>query len=491
MGLFEVFQETCKNYSSKTALIEHAGGKVYSYETLFQDTCRIINRLAIHKAIRPGDRIGFLLQNEPAFVHSFFAVQALGGIVVPLSTRLTREELGVIIKDCAMRGLISSPEFSETYSGITDSLAWSLTPETLPVDIVPGEPASYPAQPTDLAVLVYTSGTTGKPKGVMLSHENLLEDTRINGLAIEVTSQDVFITTSPLFHVFGLTNIMLTSLLHGASLVLLKRFQPKGTLEAVSQHRVSFLAAVPTMYQMMLSLLPNPDYDFTSLRVCHSGAAPMPQAVFEAVEKQFAVPVQEGYGQSEASSIMTSNPLHGLRKPGSVGKALDGLTVEIVDAHDHSVSSGAIGELRLKGKTVMAGYWNNIEATRKAIRDGWLYTSDMGYFDEDGYIFLKGRRDDMINVAGSKVYPQEVEEVLYRHPSVESCAVTPELSDLYYQAVVAYVVLRPDMDVSALALQRFCSQHLADYKVPKSINFVTEIPKGPSGKILRHHLGRS
>jgi long-chain acyl-CoA synthetase len=359
--------------------------------------------------------------------------------------------------------------------------SWLQLPESPP-------PVLPEIAPDNLAVLIYTSGTTGRSKGVMLSHRNILADAHANTLVIEAVREDVFVTASPLFHVFGFTNVMLTGLLAGGTLVLIKRFSPSALLEAITRYRVTFLAAVPTMYQMMLTLLPSAEYDLSSLRVCHSGAAPMPVAVFERIEALFGAPVQEGYGQSEASSIMTSNPLYGVRKPGSIGMALHGLVVEIADDDGQSLPPNAVGELRLQGDTVMLGYWNNPKATENALRDGWLYTSDMGYFDEDGYLFLVGRKDDMINVGGAKVYPREVEEALYQHPEVASCAVCAELSELYGQIVVAYVVTTSTRPLSDKTLQAFCEPHLAAFKIPKAVYFVEDIPKGPTGKILRHLL---
>lgn len=504
--LYQALETTCRRHPQRIALVDHHSGRQVTYAQLLAMVHATICRMQHCCPLSPGDRAGLLMANTLAFVVGFFAVEALGGVVIPLNTRLTPKEHLAVVEDAGAAGVLMGAEFQDALAVFQQTLSWVVVAGAgqdeplLPGGAVYGMdpwletpegelPQNLPdVSGGQLAVLVYTSGTTGRSKGVMLSHRNLLADAQANAQVIEATAGDVFVTTSPLFHVFGLANVMLTGLLTGARVVLVRKFNPKTVLEAITHHRVTFLAAVPTMYQMMLSLLPSPDYDLQTLRVCHSGAAPMPEAVFAQVESLFGAPVQEGYGQSEASSIVTSNPLRGVRKPGSIGLPLPGLEIEIVDESGAVRPPGQVGELRLKGETVMLGYWNNPQATAKAIRDGWLYTGDMGYRDADGYIFLVGRRDDMINVGGAKVYPREVEEVLYQHPAVAACAVTGEASALYHQVVSAYVVKAPDAQVCQADLQRFCRTWLAEYKVPKTVYFVDSIPQGATGKILRHRL---
>lgn len=465
-----------------------------------------------------GQCIGLLMPNSWAFIASFMACQRIGVVVSPLSWRLTEAELIPIIKDAAMVGLITEASCIESWS------RWSSLPiknvvlnnanplpqnVAVPVVSLPHLMQSTPSMPpktdtkasSELAVLVYTSGTTGIAKGVMLSQANILADVWANQQVIEASPDDVFITTSPLFHVFGLANVMLTSLLAGATLVVLPRFSPAEVLESIEAHQVTFLAAVPTMYQMMLTHMTAenaPTYNLTSLRVCHSGAAPMHKSVFEAIETHFGPPVQEGYGQSEGSSIITSNPLHGTRKPGSIGVALPGLTVEIVDENDTVLPPSEVGELRVSGPTVMMGYWDQPERTDTVLRNGWLYTRDMGYTDEDGYIFLVDRQDDMMNVGGNKVFPREIEEVIYEFPGILRCAVKAEPSDLFGQVPAAYVVL----DATALpedgspqtlinGLWKHCHDSLARYKLPKIFYRMNSLPTGATGKLLRHQLRSS
>jgi long-chain acyl-CoA synthetase len=432
----------------------------------------------------PETRIALLLYNQVEFIAAFFAGVSLGLTIVPLSYRLSEAEQAVILEDASVSLLITSDLLLEKTSFATVVTIETLTPNPLNIKLdSPNEKA--------LAVLIYTSGTTGTPKGVMLSHGNLLADTQSNQSVIEALPEDVFITVSPLFHVFGLINVMLTALLHGASLVVIRRFHPKLVLEAIEKHHVTVLAAVPTMYTMILAVLETNHFNLTSLRVCHSGASPLSPSLFQKIESAFSAPVQEGYGQSEASSIVTSNPLYGTRKPGSIGLAIPNVRVEVVDQSGERVSVGAVGEIRVFGATVMQGYWNNTEKTAQVLREGWLYTGDLATLDDEGYLFLIGRQDDLMNIAGQKVYPIEVENVLLKHPEVVECAVKSFHSDLYGQLIGAFVVLRENSGCQEQDLQKHCYLFLADYKVPKMVTFLSTLPKTASGKILRQHLALS
>jgi long-chain acyl-CoA synthetase len=328
--------------------------------------------------------------------------------------------------------------------------------ELLDRRLEPKHSLPYAVEPSTLAALIYTSGTTGVPKGVMLSHGNILADATANVQVIEAVPEDRFITISPLFHVFGQTNILVSCLLAGGTLVLVRKFSPKTILENIARHKVTFMAAVPTMYLMMLTHLREKAFDLSSLRVCHSGAAPMAVETFHEVEQYFGAPVQEGYGLSEASSIVCSNPLKGTRKPGSVGLPLSGIQIKIGLDDGSEAPAGEVGELYVKGDVVMLGYYNRPEETAKALLgDGWLKTKDLAYKDGDGYIHIVDRVDDLINIGGVKVYPREIEEVFYRHPAVQAVAVTGVPSTLHHEAIKAFVVLKEGIDCSKEILQDF------------------------------------
>jgi long-chain acyl-CoA synthetase len=257
----------------------------------------------------------------------------------------------------------------------------------------------------------------------------------------------------------------------------------------MAAHRVTVMAAVPTMYQMMLSQMRDKSYDLSAIRICHSGAAAMPVALIEQIELAFGAPVQEGYGLSEATSIVCSNPLLGDRKPGTVGPAIPGVSVSVRDEAGTALPTGAVGELWVSGPTVMAGYWDNpVETERVLTSDGWLKTGDAAKMDEDGYVTIVDRLDDMMKVGGVKVYPREVEEVLYQHPQIEAVAVVGRPSHLYHQEVHAFVVLRPGTELTLDEVHRFCDGRLAAYKIPKHLHCVDVLPKGPTGKLMRRML---
>jgi long-chain acyl-CoA synthetase len=495
-----------------------------SYGELAQSLAHTIGALE-KLGVQPGHSLGLLVFNEPAFVLGYFAALAMGVTVLPLNTRLTADELSVILQDAEVQWLITDAELDSVVADLSaPSVHGVIRTGDLPEEKVLGWPwpaysldrllaeartpdRPWPVPPETLndqpAVLIYTSGTTGVPKGVMLTHRSLLADAWGNAQVIEATETDRFITISPLFHVFGQVNILLTAMLVGASVVLVRKFSPKAVLEAIERHRVTFMAAVPTMYLMMLSYLESGQsdapsgsarpYDLGSLRVCHSGAAPMAKEVFKRVEAAFGAPVQEGYGLSEASSIVTSNPLHGVRKPGSVGLPIPGVTLAVLDEAMHPLPPGEIGEIHVQGDVVMNGYYRRPDLSALVLVNGWLKTKDMAYRDADGYVFIVDRRDDLMNIGGAKVYPREVEEVLFQHPAVQAAAVVGVRSSLYHEEIKAFVVLKNGLNEvpTKQSLQRFCREHLAEFKVPKVIEFVEAIPQGATGKILRKTLRQS
>lgn len=469
-----------------------------------------------------GDRVGLLLYNTVSFVVSYFALLSLGIVVIPLNTRLTATELDTILNDAEARLLISSLEFYERLTQLqvksleglildtdllSDDSAFDALLDSFPLscalyrldDLIqrqlePESPLPYLLPEKTLATLIYTSGTTGKPKGVMLSHQNILADAWANVAVIEAVSDDRFITISPLFHVFGQTNILVSAMLASASVVLVRKFSPRNILTAIERYKVTFMAAVPTMYLMMLTHLREKPFNLSSLRVCHSGAAPMAVDTFHEVEHYFGAPVQEGYGLSEASSIVCSNPLHDTRKPGSVGLPLNGITIRVIGDDDQELGVDEIGELYIQGDIVMLGYYQQPEETAKVLRqlpqsDGiWLKTKDLAYKDADGYIHIVDRTDDLINIGGVKVYPREIEEVFYKHPAVQAIAVTGVPSTLHHEAIKAFVVLKPGQECTKETLQEFCRPRLADFKIPKYYDFVDQLPQGATGKILRNDL---
>lgn len=491
-----------------------------TYATFTERMVRLAGALET-LGLKSGDKVALLLYNTQSFVLSYFALLGLGVVVIPLNTRLTAPEIDTILNDSEARILMSSLEFtatvnrlqSESLEGIIldtgllgDETALDALMKSFPMhcalyrlnellerNLHPELSFPYALEPDSLATLIYTSGTTGQPKGVMLSHHNILVDARANVTVIEASAEDRFITISPLFHVFGQTNILVSAMLVGASVALVRKFSPRTVLETIQRHKITFMAAVPTMYLMMLSHLREKTFNLSSLRVCHSGAAPMAVETFHEVEKYFGAPVQEGYGLSEASSIVCSNPLKGLRKPGSVGLPLSGMRIKVLLENNQEAAPNEIGELYIQGDMVMQGYYKRPDETAKTLlhaqHEGlWLKTRDLGFKDKDGYIYILDRTDDLINIGGVKIYPREIEEVFYRHPSVEAVAVTGVPSTLHHEAIKAFIVVKPEVSCTKEMLQEFCQQYLADFKRPQYFEFVSEIPKGATGKILRKNL---
>lgn len=513
-NLAQIVLDMADRYPQHTALLYR--DTTYTYAELADELERLAGALE-QLGLRAGDRVALLLYNTPAFVLGYFALLSLGVTVIPLNTRLTAPEISTILNDAQARLLMTSVEFAEVVSRVQVSSLKGILVDTELLDDdatldrllhqIPAGCALYrlddflarniypePELPrsvsaTTLATLIYTSGTTGTPKGVMLSHRNIEADAQANAQVIDATADDRFITVSPLFHVFGQTNILMTAMLSGASVVLVRKFSPRAILEAIERYQVTFMAAVPTMYLMMLSYLREHPFDLSSLRVCHSGAAPMAVETFHDVEAHFGAPVQEGYGLSEASSIVCSNPLRGVRKPGSVGLPLPGVEVEVRLDDAQVAPPGTVGELHVRGEIVMQGYYGRPDETRIVLlADGWLRTRDLAHRDADGYVYIVDRVDDLINIGGVKVYPREIEEVFYRHPAVHAVAVTGLPSSLHHELIKAFVVLKPGVSCSKDELIAFCQPYLAEYKIPRQYEFVAEIPQGATGKILRKQL---
>lgn len=442
--------------------------------------------------IAAGQHVGLLFYSDLNYVVNFFTLLRLQAVVVPINVRLTAHEINRIINHSDMVALISGKAFKPVLQQIQQSNPNLLVLDALQLrssslDPLPLVLTSVP--PNTVATLVYTSGTTGDPKGVMLSHYNILADALANIDVIRGSSDDCFISVSPLFHVFGQANVMLTAFLLGARLVLLEKFSPRKVLSLIQQHGVTVLTAVPTMYQMMLSHLKENAYDLSTVRVCHSGAAAMPVSLIQSIEATFNAPLQEGYGLSEGTSMICSNPLTGTRKPGTVGVAINGVTIAIWDDNNQPLAANTIGEVVLQGDIVMQGYYKNPQATQQKIVNHWLKTGDLGSLDTEGYLTIASRKDDLINVGGVNVYPREIETVLLQHPAIQQAAVTGRPSHLYHQEVWAFLVVnkgskKPTND----ELFQYCQQFLASFKIPKHINWVADLPKTASGKIQRNKL---
>ena len=337
-------------------------------------------------------------------------------------------------------------------------------------------------------MLIYTSGTTGQPKGAVLSHRNLLANARSCRELIGVSSDDTFLAVLPLFHSFGATVCMILPLLAGAEIVLQTAFAPLPVLETLEKHQVTIFAGVPAMFAVLTKCRTSREYDLRSLRACVSGGAPLPLQVLSGFQERYGAVLVEGYGPTEGSPVVSANPPNGVQKPGSVGPPILGVEVRIVDDAGQDLPTGEVGEIIVAGDNVMQGYWQDATATAEAIKDGWLYTGDLGKLDTDGYLYIVDRKKDMIIVGGTNVYPREVEDVIALMPQVAEVAVVGRPDPVRGERVRAVIVPAEGIELSAEQVISHCRQHLAPFKVPRIVEFRESLPKSALGKVLKREL---
>jgi len=448
--------------------------------------------------LQPGDRIALIAPTCPEFMTEFFGAQAAGLVVVAINPLSTTREIDYLLEDSGARMVIAHPARSDAgaasaqAAGVPLHLIEELAedgPQVRPVD---GE-VTFDATPrdgADLAVLLYTSGTTGRPKGAMLTVSNLLSTVQIVREMSDVQDGDRWATGLPLFHVFGLVTVTLSALAAGVPVTLFPRWDPRAFLDALREDRISIISGVPTMWMSVLAEASDGSgAEAPALRAVSSGGAAISGQVLRTFEERFGAPVVEGYGLTETSAVGTFNPIVGVRKQGSAGCATPLMEVRIIDLDGREVPAGVDGEICLRGPAIMAGYWNRPEATAEVLdAEGWFRTGDIGRLDEDGYLFIIDRMKDLILHGGYNVYPREVEEVLYEIPGVREAAVIGTPDEKYGQQVTAVIARTPGSDLDAAEVERVTREKLAAYKIPRIVEFVDELPKGPSGKILKRAI---
>lgn len=468
-------------------------GKSYTYDEVDRQINNYTGYLQ-SLGVTPGERVALCAPNSPQFVFSYLGASQAGAIVVPLNLMLTIEEIGYILRDSEASTLILHPAILERLKGqdlpAPQALGLKrlivLHEETAEAVAAAPAPAAVPIRSDDICVFLYTSGTTGRPKGAMLTHDNLVANVRSLDEISHFGPEYNFLCVLPMFHSFSWTVNVLLPLYLGARITIKSAFQPKEILRTLAEEDITIFCGVPSMFAVLWRM--GEKERFPSLEFCISGGAPLAPEIQQGFEKKFHCPLVEGYGLSEASPVVALNPLYGLRKPGSVGLPLPGVEVKIVDEEDREVPAGEVGELVVRGPNVMVGYHNLPEETAGALRGGWLHTGDMARLDEDGYIYIVDRKKDMIILGGFNVYPREVEEILLTHPAVQEAAVIGVGDPLKGETVKAFVVLREGAQVKAQALQEFLKERLAAYKIPRLWEFVSELPKSPTGKILKRAL---
>ncbi len=491
MNLSDQFFRSAAGRSGKTAIFH--GNDQVSYERLARQAHAVALHLRTRLGTAPGDRVGIWMRNRPDFAAALFGALEAEAVVVPINTFLKPAEVDYILQDAGIGVLFADDELRESLGDLRDrhpgmrlTSVESLQHEASSVATDP-LPGSSRRTPDDLAVLVYTSGTTGRPKGAMLTHGNLLTNVEGCRQILEVVEWDRFVLMLPMFHSFMLTVCVFLPLLTGGSVVLIRSLHPpKLMLSEIIQNEGSVL---PAMAQVFRALAGTPSGIDLPLRLCVSGAGPLPATILEAFNKRFpCVPLIEGYGLSEASPVVSVNPVRGPWIPGTIGKPIPGVEVSIQDEEGRIVAHGTDGEICVRGGNVMRGYWRDPDKTAEAFRGDWLLTGDMGHLRPDGYFALTDRKKDMLKPNGLNVYPREIEEVIMQLPGVREAAVVGEPDERRGERPVAFVVMEDGSPFEEEILLSFLRTRLADYKVPKRAISLSTLPRNGTGKILKTHL---
>jgi long-chain acyl-CoA synthetase len=468
------------------------GDTIVSYGDLAGASARFSTILTAH-GVQPGDRVAMVMPNVAYFPVVYYAILRLGAVVVPMNPLLKAGEVSYVWRDCGAQVAVVFPLFADEAhkaASVTGTDVIVTVPGEFEAMLAAAEPTEGVADrgADDAAVILYTSGTTGQPKGAELSHANL----RTNVLTTIETLMpngpgDVLFGGLPLFHSFGQTCALNAAMAGGACLTLLPKFDPEQALAIVQRDRVSTFLGVPTMYMALLRVPDLDRFDTSSLKIAASGGASLPVEVLKGVEQAFGVTLLEGYGLSETSPVASFNHPDRPTKPGSVGTPIRGVEFGLRDDNDAEVGPGEIGEIVIRGENIMKGYWNNPEATKEAMRGGWFHSGDLATRDEDGFYFIVDRLKDMIIRNGFNIYPREVEEILYTHPAVAEAAVFGVPDAERGEEIAALVTLKDGATATDTELRDFVESRIAAYKFPRIIRF-GEIPKGPTGKILKREI---
>ena len=506
-------QRTAKVFPTKIAV--QFMDKAINYAQLNGAANQIANGLRA-KGIGKGDKVVLACPNLPYFPMVYYAILKVGAVVVPINVLLKAPEIAYHIADSEAKAVFcfeGSPDLplgQEGWKGFQDA---GTCKNFFMITADPTKPAAIEGVPTlgslmagqspagdyeltsetDTAVILYTSGTTGKPKGAELSHSNISMNLSLSNVLLKADGNDVHLITLPLFHSFGQVVQMNSAIQAGATMVLLARFDPDAAFSLMEKHNVTVFAGVPTMYIAMLNLPGAAErYDMEkiakNLRASASGGAAMPVEVMRAFEAKFGVAIQEGFGLSETSPVATFSFLDNDRVPGSVGRPLWGVDVRCVDDNGQDVPTGETGEIVIRGHNVMKGYYNRPEATAEAIRNGWFHSGDIGKFDENGNLFIVDRLKDMIIRGGFNIYPRELEEVLMGHPAVAQVAVIGVPHDVHGEEVKAVITLKPGQETTVEAIGEWCKERMASYKYPRIIEIRQALPMTATGKILKREL---
>jgi long-chain acyl-CoA synthetase len=493
----ELLKQRVSAAPDKPFLFSEADKRQFTYRE-FESAVMRTAQLLIANGVRRGDAVSLLLPNSVDYVIAYFACWQIGALAGPINSLLKSQEIAYVISNSEARALLVNSEFLPVIETIRNELPTLQAIITFDdeADATQGQGAGAEAgaliDEEEEAIIIYTSGTTGKPKGCLLTHGNVIANARQISNWLGFTETDRLLTLMPLFHMNAVSVTTMSSLYASGSTVVSPKFSASRFWQIISDYQITSFGSVATMLSMLLSTYPDgvpKGLRTEQLRFAMCGSAPVPAEVLRRFEETFHCLVIEGYGLSESTCRSTFNPPDERRRPGSCGLPI-GNEMRVVDDDDQDVPDGELGEIVLRGENVLKGYYKNNEANRTAFRNGWFHTGDIGYRDADGFYFIVDRKSDMIIRGGENIYPREIDEVLYQHPDIAAAAAVGVPDQLYGEEVAAVVVLKPGAKTSEQGLIDYCKSQLADFKCPKRVHFVQDIPKGPTGKLLKRELAR-
>ena len=497
MNLRELLEQRVSRAPQKHFLFSEADGRRFTYAE-FDRAVNHAAALLLSKGVRKGDVVSLLMPNSAEYIVGYFACWKIGALAGPVNSLLKAHEAAYVIDNSEAKALLIHPEFLPLIESVRHEL-----PALKSVVIFENEaqatrnftsaaPPNADITKDDEAIIIYTSGTTGRPKGCLLTHGNVIANARQISEWLDFNERDRLLTIMPLFHMNAVSVTTMSALYAGGSTVISPKFSASRFWRIVSDYQITSFGSVATMLSMLLSTYPEgvpAGLNTNQLRFAMCGSAPVPAEVMKRFEETFNCPVVEGYGLSESTCRSTFNPADERRRPGSCGLPI-GNEMKVVDDDDNEVPDGELGEIVLRGENILKGYFKNPEATATAFRNGWFHTGDIGYRDAEGFYYIVDRKSDMIIRGGENIYPREIDEVLYEHPAVAAAAAIGIPDPLYGEEVAAFIVLKDGMKVDEADVITFCRERLADYKCPKTVRFVDEIPKGPTGKLLKRELAK-
>src|SRR5438132_4902857 len=505
-NLGELLESRASASPDKTFLFSEADGRRFTYAEFNRAVDATARMLASH-TIRKGGVVRRLMPNSAEYIIAYFACWKLGALAGPVNSLLKEHEIKFVMNNSEAKVVLVHSEFCETIENIRTELPHLKSMITFDNEADATKDFAGYARfqrassdnkqdacvPSDDAIIIYTSGTSGKPKGCLLTHGNVITNARQISEWLQFTGKDRLLTIMPLFHMNAVSVTTMSALYSGGSTVVSPKFSASKFWNIISDNKITSFGSVATMLSILLNNYPNgvpKGLKTDQLRFAMCGSAPVPVEVMKKFEETFDCPVIEGYGLSESTCRSTFNPPDERRRPGSCGLAI-GNEMKVFDDDDNEVPDGELGEIVLRGENILKGYFKNPDATERAFRGGWFHTGDVGYRDKDGFFYIVDRKSDMIIRGGEHIYPREIDEVLYQHPAVAAAATIGVPDPLYGEEVAAFVVVKDGVDLSEEDLIAHCQKELADYKCPKSIRIVKDIPKGPTGKLLKRELARS